>query len=60
MISYETINARLGFDYLEAERKYIRSLPDTEYDDIFSSPVYLLTPEELDFVVADLERQMDA
>ncbi|MEG0156158.1 MAG: hypothetical protein RR626_02580 [Anaerovoracaceae bacterium] len=59
MISYETINARLGFDYLKAEKEYFRKHCGTEYDGIEGNPVRLLTIDELKFLVADFERQRD-
>ena len=53
MISYETINNRLGFDFMEKWKEYMDSVSITEDDDMEKCPLRLLTWEERDFVEND-------
>lgn len=52
MVSYESINRRLGFDYMEYMHKYYKE-HRFEYDDLSNEPWTLLTDEECDFLERD-------
>lgn len=53
MISYETINKRLGFDFMEKWKEYMDHISITEDDGREKCPLCLLTWEERNFVEND-------
>lgn len=56
MVSFETINKRLGFDFMERNKEYVSLKLQTEDDDMSDSPHLLLTEEELIFVEKEIKK----